>query len=373
MELVEIAVGYEYQVLARHKRKREAQWTIANAVLEVAIPSVTDAEAPIAGMLHEHASNFFERYRIWNGRLYREANSEPNPGYNRNHIPLTLEEIRRRGPLRQGNLGKMPWKWLEANAVGQFNATLAETFEDRTAQSAAVVAVRARDLLVVDGVLYVPSDPPMLSVSYTGRPVTLVAGVEMEASDPEFDIYSSHYTTLFRADRLDAALAYAVARETKLAAANQIADRPEPPARPDRTLTIEPGAEQFFMIDDMIESARRNMSFACWYLMESMGGLDATAIRAFGSMREAVLAMERSEGRTRGNARKAYEAICTILDAGPGGWTGAANSQLKMAEIEHNSGHLRDRYRTDPDFAPNAEETLTPDDDIAICGLRAGK
>lgn len=369
MELVEISVGYDYQVLARHKRKRDAQWTIANAVLEAAIPSVTGAEAPAAGMLHEHASGFIERYRIWNGRLYREANAEPDPGHTRRHAPLTLEEVLRRGPLREGNLGRVPWKWLEKDVVGQFGAVLAEIFEDRSAQSTEIAAVRARDLVIVDGVLYVPSDPPMLSVSYLGRPVTLLTGAEMESSDPEFSSYSNHYTSLFRADRLDAAIAYAVMRETKLADAGQINYRHGPPERPDRTLTIEPVAEQLFLIDDMIESARRNMLFACWFLRESIGGLDGEAIRAFGTMRQAVLAMERPEGRTRGNARKAYEAMCAILDAGPGGWTGAANSQAEMAEIERNSGHLRDRYRTDPDFAPNAEETLAPADDAALGGL----
>jgi hypothetical protein len=370
VELVEIAVGYDYQVLARHKRKREAQWTVASASLETAVPSVADADAPQVGVLREPGTEFVERYRTWEGRLYREVNGVTDPNrVDRLHVPLTLGEARRSGPLRVGNLGKVPWKWLEKDAVRQYDAVLAEVVEDRRARSLALVAPRARDLLVVDGVLYVPSDPPMLSVCHTGRPVRMLTGAEMESSDPEFSSYGNHYASLFRADRTADTVAYAAALEARLVGLGHLRAYPAPPDPPSRTLEISPGAEALFLVDDMVASARRNLSFACWCLNGMVMDLDGRAVRAHGVMRETVLAMERPEGRTRANARRAYEAVCAILEAEPGGWTGADASRLSKDEIERDSGHLRERYRSDPTFAPTAGETLAAADDAAIAEL----
>jgi hypothetical protein len=376
MELVELTVGYEYQVLARHKRKREAQWTLVPATLDTMIPSVTDAEAPLAGELTDPGSNFLERYRVWEGRLYREANQaspwRENNIWDPRHEPLTLAEARATGRWQHGNFGKVPQKWLEKDVTRLYGSVIAEIVEDRQAQSAALWAGRARDLLVVDCLLYVPSDPPMLSVNYDGRPIKLVSGEEMETSDPEFSPYGNHYASLFRIDRAAEASAFALAREAKLLERGMANPRQGQPELPPHRLSMTPGSEGLFLIDDMVESARRNMSFACDYLKGMAMSLDSAGLKAFAQLRESVLAMERPEGRTRSNARTAYLAMCGILEAGPGGWSGLALARANIAEIERNSEHLRDRYLSDQSFAPDESETLSAPDDAALAALEMG-
>lgn len=374
MELTELTVGYDYQVLARHKRKREPQWTIVPATLEILIPSVSDAEAPSAGTLTDPDSNFVEHYRVWEGKLYREVNkAEPwredlrimDP----RHEPVTLAEARATGAWRHGTFGKMPQKWLEPEVTRLYDATIAEIKEDHQAQSAALWAERARQLLVVNGLVYVPSDPPMISVDYTGQRIELLSGAEMETSDPEFSPYGNHYASLFRLDRTDEASAYAAALHASLLERAMVHPRQAPPAPPSHRIWIAPGAEDLFLIDDMIMSARRNMSFACDYLKRMSMGLDSAGLKAFAQLRESVLAMERPEGRTRSNARSAYLAMCGILAAGPGGWSGRSVARSDIAEIERCSGHLRDRYLSDPTFAPDPSETLSATDHAALAAL----
>jgi hypothetical protein len=369
MELAEITIQYDYQALARVKRKREAKWVLVPTTLETRIPSVADAEAPLAGVLT--VNNFVERYRIWEGRLYREANKAgPWRGneFDPRHEPITLAEACAAGQWRYENIGKVPWKWLEKN-VEQLFGEIAEIDEEHQAQSAGLWARRARDLLVVDGLIYVPSDPPMLSVSERGDHIQLLSGAEMATSDPEFSYYSNHYTSLFRIDRIEQALAFALAREAKLLERGMIHPRRQPHQLPQQHLSITPGAEALFLVDDMIESARRNLSFACHYLQPMVMSLEPSGLKAFGQLRESVLAMERPEGRTRGNARSAYLAMCEILEAGPGAWAGPARAREDIKEIERSSGYLRDRYLFDPTFAPNQSETLSASEDAAIAML----
>lgn len=374
MEIVEIEIGYDYQVLARHKRKRDAQWTVASSSFRAGIPSVSAEEAPEAGILRLPGSEFFERYRAFEGRLYREVDVGRRDVRDRVHVPLSLDQIRTRPPLRAGNVGSIPWKWMEKDAHRQYDAVLAEIFESREAESLALAAPRARDLLVVEGLLYVPSPPPMIEVPYDGRRLGMMLGERMEDTDPEFHAYGNHYHTLFRYDRADAADAFAATVRARHVAAGTLRapdPRDGPPAPPAEQLVVAPGAEHLFLIDDMVESARRTLAFPCTYLNDMVVKLEPKALRAFAAMREAVFAMERPEGRTRGNARAAYEAICVILESQSGGWCGPSAARAAMDEIEHCAGHLRDRYRTDPAFAPGPDETLAPEDENAMRGLQA--
>lgn len=374
MELVELTVGYDYQVLARHKRKREAQWTIIPATLEIVIPSVSDVEAPAVATLTDPESNFVEHYRVWEGKLYREVNkAEPWRDDQRimdpRHEPVTLEEARAAGAWRHGTFGKLPQKWLEPEVMRLYDGIIAEIKEDYQAQSAALWAERAQQLLVVNGLIYVPSDPPMLSVDYTGQRIQLLTGAEMEGSDPEFCLYGNHYASLFRLDRTADASAYAASRHAFLLERGMVHPRQAPPALPSHRVWIAPGAEDLILIDDMVMSARRNMSFACDYLKRMAMALDSAGLKAFAQLRESVLAMERPEGRTRSNARAAYIAMCGILGAGPGGWSGVSTARSEIAEIERCSGHLRDRYLSDPTFAPGPSETLSASDHAAIAAI----
>ncbi len=394
MELVEIDVGYDYQVRGRQVGLRTERWMILRASTQAVVPQVSADEAPEAGVL-AYPSGYRERYRTYDGRLYRQVTAPADPARPRQE-PLRLADALRAGPLRIGNVGKIPWRWLEKGAGPLYEGPdvrrngkgeiIAEIFENRIDRSLARVAGEARDaVLVVDGVLHVASEPPMIAVHAHGNTVDMISGAEMESSDPLFSLFGNNQTTLFTVDRVEDAAAFSAEMEehwTVEAARMHGVDvehfrarvrEGQVGARGHRLgrLEIVPGFEPLFLVDEMIAGARRNISFLCSSLAEYVPDMDSRGIAAFAAMREAVSALERPEGRTRANARAAFEAVRAMAAAEPGGWGGETTAMEGLEVVRRYARHLCERYRTDPRFAPGPDEILEPEDEAAMRGLEA--
>ena len=381
MEHREISLGYEHMVRVRIKRKRDPEWRVGTSILTLPIRCLSLSEAPLAGRFQSGPNNgeyraVNEEYRAVDGRLYRAAGHIWNGVFQ----PLMLEgltpsEDKKKVGVQRNELpliSRLPWKrherrQLEAYphllAEHLYDDPIAEQFEDFGPTELLRIAPRAHELVAVDGRIFCPSPVPMIDVHDQQVTVSATTGLELDGGDPEVSQYAGHFGSLFSFDRREEACEFArdYAPRSGLPSLN--------PDVPQAELRIEPGFEDMFVVDDLIESARRNLAFAAYRLGESALSRDTAGLAAYCELRETVFAMERPEGRTRANARRAYEAAATLASSPAGPFTPVGEAATATEWIKRVLSISTARAAWDKSFAIKPEETIDADQQAALASI----
>ncbi|MGY3582161.1 hypothetical protein ACVIGB_000914 [Bradyrhizobium sp. USDA 4341] len=370
MEHCKITLGYNHLVNVRIKRKRDAEWRVSTSTVELPIRVLKGSDAPVAGRLV--AGPFSEEYRAVDGKLYRAAGTMWNGGFE----PLTLAKLTPEPgsqvkPLSDlPRLTMLPWKHHEVQrgfpllkVHHLYEDPVAETFEDHAPKELARIFLRAHELVAIGEHIFCPSSAPMIEVDDVPVSLRLASGLDLDNSDPEINQYGGHRSTYFSFDRRDDAGRFA---------RHYAAQFEHPPGSlepPDASLQVEGGFEHLFAVDDFVESARRNLSFAAYDLGRSAMSRDTAGLAAFCELRDSVYALERPEGRTRSNALRAYEAAARLVAAPEGPFSPAGEARAGTDWIKRVLSISMARAAWDKSFVPSPEESVDPDQQAALAAV----
>lgn len=372
MEYREISLGYDHMIHVRIKRKRDPEWRLGVSTIQLPVRSLKGADVPVAGRLA--AGPHSEEYRVVDGKLYRAA------GHMWNNVfqPLTYDKVKPDTDAKVSFrsilplVSAMPWKRHERQSAEHYHlmvhtvyqdTDVAELFEDQGPEELQRISPRAHELVLIDDQVYCPSPVPMIQVHDDMVSLHLVSGLGLDTSDPEINDYCGHLSTLFSFERREEALKFA---------RNYAAQFDHPPARlelPDAELVIEKGFENLFVVDDLIESARRNLAFGAYQLGRVATTRDSAGLAAYSELRDAVFALERPTGRTRATARRAYEAAAVFMASPEGPFTPAGESRTATAWIRKVLSISTARAAWDETFAPGPDETISADEQAALASV----
>lgn len=381
MEHREISIGYEHMVRVRIKRKRDPEWRVGASILTLPIRCLSVSEAPLAGRFQAGVINggyraVDEEYRAVEGRLYRAAGHIWNGVFQ----PLTLESLppstdKKKVGVPRNDLpliSRLPWKrherrQLEAypNLLAEhlYDDPVAEQFEDFGPTELLRVSPRAHELVAVEGRIFCPSPVPMIEVHDQQVTLSATSGLELDGGEPEVNQYAGHFGSLFSFDRREEACEFARDYATRSGLPALNLDGPQ------ADLRIEPGFEDLFVVDDLIESARRNLAFAAYRLGESALSRDTAGLAAYCELREMVFAMERPEGRTRANALRAYEAAVSFASSPAGPFTPVGEAANATEWIKRTLSISTARAAWDKSFVIKPEETIDADQQAALATI----
>lgn len=368
MEHRDIAIGYEHMVHVRIKRKRDPEWRVATSVMELPIRCLSLSEAPLAGRFEAGAAR--EEYRAIDGRLYRTAGHMWNGAFE----PLMLEALtpglgQKAGAAALPLISRMPWKrhdrrqdknYPDLPADRLYDDPVAEQLQDLGPTELLRVSPRAHELVAVDGQIFCPAAVPMVEVHGQQISVKAETSLDLDNGDPEVNRYAGHFGSLFSFDRRQDACDFA--RNYAASSGLSAFDLGLPAAE----LRIEPGYEDLFVVDDLIESARRNLAYAAYHLGQSAMSRDTAGLAAYCDLRETVFAMERPEGRTRANARRAYAAAAALASSPAGPFAPAGEASIATEWIKRVLSLSTARADWDKTFADTPEETIDADEQAAL-------
>jgi hypothetical protein len=174
-------------VRARHHKPETAGLVIR---VPVEIKSVSAAEAPVAAVaqVHQEGASYEVTYREFNGRLMRPhgsgghgymSDSKPSTLVTVDNLAAHMESLERQ--FLRGDL----WKWIFTrdfregaygsrhmeNIYREDDVPIKEFVKDDRAAMIASVQQAFDNMVVVDGVLYVPSEGPVWSLRFNEKTV----------------------------------------------------------------------------------------------------------------------------------------------------------------------------------------------------------